>query len=644
MKISNNALNFLLAQYRAIFKRAYVKGIASAVLLTAGLAAGQGQAGQITDINTILDAENDAFEVDGTDDYLSLTLTEDKTLNKNVIVNIGGTESQYIRVSGTGAGKVIALDGAGHNLTIQDDGSSGKKKKFIFGTNATADKLQIRNLGTLTIDGVTVEVKVKDSQNKQSGVDIGANNISITNGAQVNILNGSGTNANEANAILRGLTIEVTGADTVVNVGRTDLTGSAATKNAKSVLGWQQFKAEDGTVDYEGSNIKVTDATINLTGIQVTSSFSTGADGYHPGYTARVAGKSFTADNARIVVSGGASGGAMFEVYETALNNSVLDIKNGVVLNFEMQEYSTNFADAKETKDANINYNGTASITGGLVKVDGALMVTRGGTLKIADDVALTAAVAETPANKLDGAIYVGIKGSATAKHDNTTLSTLELSSAKLSQFLNYDNETITDGETTVKDGKGQVSVGLGGRIHLTDSNQVEISQFAFNNKAGAGHINVEGIDDSSDRLQDSTAISQGFTVGDKANAMDGTRSIVANNMSIGKSLIAVSKDTATTDWEHVKSGNSSYAFRFEANDLTLGSDKGTLNDDTNWNGFDSKTKIGAHELKAHKSITFIDGRSDTFYLQDDVVLDTTLGSDTILGTANDSNVRVNPL
>ena len=44
MKISNNALNFLLAQYRAIFKRAYVKGIASAVILTAGLAAGAGQA------------------------------------------------------------------------------------------------------------------------------------------------------------------------------------------------------------------------------------------------------------------------------------------------------------------------------------------------------------------------------------------------------------------------------------------------------------------------------------------------------------------------------------------------------------------------------------------------------------------------
>ena len=44
MKQTSSALTFLMAQYRAIFKRAYVKGIATAVLLTAGLAAGQAQA------------------------------------------------------------------------------------------------------------------------------------------------------------------------------------------------------------------------------------------------------------------------------------------------------------------------------------------------------------------------------------------------------------------------------------------------------------------------------------------------------------------------------------------------------------------------------------------------------------------------
>ena len=53
VKLSNNALNFLLTQYRAIFKRAYVKGLAAAVMLTAGLAAGQAQADTLDDVATL---------------------------------------------------------------------------------------------------------------------------------------------------------------------------------------------------------------------------------------------------------------------------------------------------------------------------------------------------------------------------------------------------------------------------------------------------------------------------------------------------------------------------------------------------------------------------------------------------------------
>ena len=44
MKQTSAALTFLMAQYRAIFKRAYIKGIAAAVMLTAGLAVSQAQA------------------------------------------------------------------------------------------------------------------------------------------------------------------------------------------------------------------------------------------------------------------------------------------------------------------------------------------------------------------------------------------------------------------------------------------------------------------------------------------------------------------------------------------------------------------------------------------------------------------------
>ena len=49
MKQTNNAIKFLMAQYRAIFKNAYFKGMATALVLTAGLAAGQAQAASATD-------------------------------------------------------------------------------------------------------------------------------------------------------------------------------------------------------------------------------------------------------------------------------------------------------------------------------------------------------------------------------------------------------------------------------------------------------------------------------------------------------------------------------------------------------------------------------------------------------------------
>ena len=621
MKLSNNALNFLLAQYRAIFKRAYVKGLASAVILTAGLAAGQAAA-DVTDINSILDASGDVFEASD-DNVLKITLTDNAKLNKDITIDIGENESHYIRASGSTAdGSSIVLDGAGYDLTIRDDGEFNKK--FIFGNNKTTNKLQITKLGTLTIDGAKVELAVQAGKDKQSGVDIGANRVVIENGAQVNLNNNIATNANHANTILRGLDMEIKGAGTEVNVGNTSLTGGNSTKNTKAVLGWQQFKNEDGTVDYSGSNITMSEgATLNLHGVQVEGSF--GAQSYHPGYTARVDGNSLTVDNATINVSGGASGGAMFQVHTTNLNNSVLNIEDGVVLNLEMQKFSTNFKTDKEDKDANINYNGSTTISGGVVKVDGALMVTRGGTLKIGDDVTLTAGSDAKDTSKLDSSIYVGVKGSAAFNHAGSTLSTLELSSNALNKFLNSKNEAITEGDNPVADGLGQVNVGLGGRISFTDQTQVEMAQFKFNNAAGAGHINV-----------DDNTVSGSLTVSG-GNPLDATRTIMASDMSIGRSLINTS---ATGDAAaQITAGNSSYAFRFEANDLTLGSESGAFLDEENWNGFDSKSKIGAHELKAHRSVTFVDGRGDKFYLQDDVVLDTTLAdSDTVLGSGNGDN------
>ena len=84
MKQTSSALTFLMAQYRAIFKRAYVKGIAAAVLLTAGLAAGAAQA----DPNDLHEGwqSGDAIETKTADDTFKVT---QQTIVNGITINDG---------------------------------------------------------------------------------------------------------------------------------------------------------------------------------------------------------------------------------------------------------------------------------------------------------------------------------------------------------------------------------------------------------------------------------------------------------------------------------------------------------------------------------------------------------------------------
>ena len=109
MKVSNNALNFLLAQYRAIFKRAYVKGLASAVLLTAGLAVGQAQA-----TDTELTDEILAKGLDKTYNITGVTDAADPNYTKMTIdaaVN-GFNGTINITSSGQATKNIISGDGS----------------------------------------------------------------------------------------------------------------------------------------------------------------------------------------------------------------------------------------------------------------------------------------------------------------------------------------------------------------------------------------------------------------------------------------------------------------------------------------------------------------------------------------------------
>ena len=686
MKISNNALNFLLAQYRAIFKRAYVKGLASAVLLTAGLAAGQAQATTTTyDSLADIDAVNGTeINFDGINDRLILnvsnTTNATNVLNKDLNIELDGENNQYIVGSGTAQADNdhnSILNGNGHNITITGS-NDADANTFYFGLAKVQPKLQITGLDTLTINGAKVELVTPTSgtntEDKQVGVDVGADKVVIENGAQVTLRNNTAKTSNKANTFLRGTVMEVTGANTVVNIGNPDLTGAKEAPNTKAVFGYEEARDSADNVTTEGSDITVKDATLNLYGAVVDQNKDAAPTlGGTKGYAALIQGKilNMTGASLNVKANGSLSGedgnyggaGGILAVHKSTLTNSYLTIEDQATFNLQMREFAKDYdGTAYEDNNNSRDYNGSLIIDGGVVVIDGILRHTKGGLLEIKDGTQLTggAKMADITAsgapakneNKLDNAIFLGVYGDAanssindtessgifSGSFGNSTLSTLRLSSDTLDQFLNSEKEQITakDGTTPIKDYKGQLVVHHGAHIELTDQQQVEMSQFVFDNDAGAGHISTTIATGGPTSISDKEA-----QIGNTKDntAVDGTRTIMAQNMSIGKSLL---KDASYTgnDLQKIQSGNSSLAFRFEANDLTLGSEKGTLLENKAWDGFDSAANsIGANELKAHKSITFVDGKTDKFVLQDSVVLDTTLDdSETVLGSADSSN------
>ena len=179
MKISNNALNFLLAQYRAIFKRAF----ASAVILTAGLAMGQAQAASG---DAILDVED---FVSGGTVPIAQTITKDSTIDlkdlaanqvsggwtyingqtvDGAAVTINGEDNRYVAVSGDftvqNGGSFNFINDKNENSLFYGGDSGGNAHTFIVkdeGSSATVtstmvnfNNVAVTDKATLTIGGM----------------------------------------------------------------------------------------------------------------------------------------------------------------------------------------------------------------------------------------------------------------------------------------------------------------------------------------------------------------------------------------------------------------------------------------------------------------------------------------------------------
>ena len=219
MKQTNNAIKFLMAQYRAIFKNAYFKGLTSAVLLTAGLAvAGGAQAASVT--ATDWPTLSGEVTLDGTGaaapvyDKIDIDTSAENT--NTVTINITasgaasestiGSSSNAAAVNVTGANTTVnflqADDSKAAKLTVE--GASDKASTFdVKAINITKGELAVANFGTVSADTITLQAA--DAANRSKA------KISFT-----------GADATKANSLVGKLTTANAG-------GTLDFTGGFGT-------------------------------------------------------------------------------------------------------------------------------------------------------------------------------------------------------------------------------------------------------------------------------------------------------------------------------------------------------------------------------------------------------------------------------
>ena len=208
MKQTNNAIKFLMAQYRAIFKNAYFKGLTSALLLTAGLAAGQAQAASLDHTRWAGLEAGKTYTVDGTgtgENFDKIEIKDNSTnplVNPNAfILNIesGGSANNIIDASQSGALTVQA-----DSATINLSGATAANAALTI-KGADSSKAATLQVGTFTVGNGQLTLE-SDATDASGAATLKADTINLSGGTSANAskILFKGTSAADA-AVLQGL-------------------------------------------------------------------------------------------------------------------------------------------------------------------------------------------------------------------------------------------------------------------------------------------------------------------------------------------------------------------------------------------------------------------------------------------------------
>ena len=433
MKISNNALNFLLAQYRAIFKRAYVKGIASAVLLTAGLAVGQAQADAITEGATSWDKVTAENSVTIADRQTKSTPAKGHEYFHDITVKSGG------EFNNTDAKTQLVVKG-----TFTNEGTVNLNKGAtwgIVGYPMNADQ----SLDTSKVAGTFDNKKTLNI----SGSQLQMQNVILRNGSTTSVSGSMGSNWwDEAMIVADNLQVE-SGATVTMSGGQL-VTGLGGTMTIA------------GTIDMTGNAF-----------LRATDNYKSDGTPQDPNASA---GKIVIAKGATVNVNDGASGG----IFANDLSVSgKIDIKKGADITIGGDITGSGAITDVDAKSASTN----VKVVGGEITVNSGATVAIGGTNKLNGEDVTSTLVVESGTLKNDSdnvtvSANIQVADSADAKFTGTGKYTLQKTGA-----LTMSSEKLTE---FAKTGKVDASTGT-----LTFTDAVDLSDLKIFSSDGSSGIKL---------------------------------------------------------------------------------------------------------------------------------------------------------
>ena len=471
MKQTNNAIKFLMAQYRAIFKNAYFKGMATALVLTAGLAAGAAQA-----------ADDDYYSNDGKTWTITpgsvriagavagvhrdpategTTVTDGKlTINSNWS-GTGSIYGGYVDTTKLDNGKDVDVSAVGNALTVNGDTGIVSNS----GSNVVGGWAKTQN-GFAFADNNKVFVTVNNGNHagsntlKSGGQVIGAWASSLNGAtAQNNYVELKGNNKS---------------GDTLLHLGKGAF-GAMAFVDDGATGG--DFVAQGNTLDVKYTSSANYNETTHQSGLWLIGGYaytngSTGA-GTGKADSLQAIGNSIIADHVTIKTSG--SSGTGLVVGNLAANNlssSIADVvANGngngketlTISNSEFYNTSvfggqaTNYAGGSATANANTvnitdsNFFPINSKNNAIFGGQASTTLTSGDQTATLDASSNTVSITNTKADKSNRSVEGSIIG---AKVNVTSGSTGTGVTDFVGTTLTANNNSVTVGEgITVSEG-----------------------------------------------------------------------------------------------------------------------------------------------------------------------------------------------